>query len=406
MKIALVTDHLGPLSAAEADAYPVDPAFRVLRLARALAGQGQQVTVYSRRDSAARADTVAPCFDALCPGVSIEQVPAGPQERLPAEMLLPHIAVFAGELADRWRHEAPDVIHAHFWTSGLAALAGARDLDIPVVQTFHSLGVGVPPGRVLAAASAAARVRLEAAIGRSARAVVASTSEERAALGRLGVPQASVRIVPSGVDVTRFRPSGPAAQRGRRPRLLMVSPPGDLPGRATALHALADVPGAELVIADGLARAQRARDPGHQALTRLARELGVHDRLTCLGQLSEADMPPLMRSADALVHLTPSQRFAVVPVEAMACGTPVVASEDAALGDAIIHANTGFLVPPAEPAELARRIRQLLASPMLLEGFGIAAASRVRSRYSWERVGEETLAVYEALLAPRMEAAA
>jgi glycosyltransferase involved in cell wall biosynthesis len=233
-----------------------------------------------------------------------------------------------------------------------------------------------------------------------------STSDERAALGRLGIPQASVRIVPSGVDITRFRPSGPAAGRGKRPRLLMVSPPGDRQGRATALHALAGVPGAELVIADGLARAQRASDPGHQALTRLARKLGVHDRLTCFGQVSEADTPPLMRSADALVHLTPSQRYVMVPAEAMACGTPVVASKDAALGDAIIHANTGFLVPSAEPAALARRISQLLASPMLLEGYGIAAANRVRSRYSWERVGEETLAVYEALLTPPVEAAA
>jgi glycosyltransferase involved in cell wall biosynthesis len=390
MKIALVTDHLGALPAAEADAYPADPALRVLPLASALAEQGQQVTVYARQDGAARAP-------AAPPGVIIEQVPAGPQERLRDGMLLPHIAALAGQLADRWRTEAPDVIHAHFWTSGLAALAGARDLDIPVVQTFLSLGAGVPPGRVLTPA----RVRLEAAIGRSARAVMADTCDERAALARLGVPQASVRIVPGGVDTTRFRPSGPTAERGRRPRLLMVSPPGDRQGPATALRALADVPGAELVITGGL-----AREPGEQFLTRLAGQLGVQDRVTCLGKASESDLPPLMRSAEALVHLAPSQRFAMVPVEAMACGAPVVAAQDAAPGGAIIHGNTGFLVPPADPAELARRIRQLLASPMLREGYGIAAVSRVRSRYSWERIGQETLAVYEALLAPRMEAAA
>jgi glycosyltransferase involved in cell wall biosynthesis len=315
-------------------------------------------------------------------------------------MLLPHIAALAGRLADRWSCDPPDVIHAHFWTSGLAALAGARDLGIPVVQTFHSLGADVRPVRVLGGASAA-RVRLEAAIGRSARAVMASTPGERAALGRLGVPNASVRLVPSGVDVTRFGPSGPVAGRTRRPLLLMVSPPGDRQGPTMAVHALADVPAAELLIAGEL-----ASDPEHLALTRLARKLGVLDRLTCLGKVSEADMPALMRSADALVHLTPSQRFDMVPVEAMACGTPVVASEDAALGDAIIHGNTGFLVPPAQPAALARRIRQLLASPMLLEGYGIAAATRVRSRYSWERIGQETLAVYEALAVPPMEAAA
>ncbi len=406
MKIALVTDHVGPLSAADADAYPADPAVRVLPLAKALAGQGPQVTVYARQDSSARADTAAPWIDApwldtLCPGVTVSRVPAGPQERLPAEMLLPHTAALAGQLADRWRREAPDVIHAQSWTSGLAALAGARGLDIPVVQTFQSLGAGVRPGRVLAAAGVAARARLEAAIGRSARAVLASTADERADLGRLGVPQASVRIVPTGVDITRFQPSGPTAERGRRPRLLMVSPPGDRQGPAAALQALADVPGTELVIAGLL-----ARDPGYRALTRLARQLGVQDRLTCLGRVSESGMPPLMRSADVLVHLTPSLRFAMVPVEAMACGTPVVASEDAAPGDAIIHGNTGFLVPTAEPADLARRIRQLLVSPMLLDGYGIAAASRVRSRYSWERIAQETLAVYEDLPAPRMEAAA
>jgi glycosyltransferase involved in cell wall biosynthesis len=393
MKIALVTDHLSAHSTAAADAYPGEEAFRVLPLAKALADQGQQVTVYSRQESAARAGT-----SVLCPGVTISRVPAGPPERLPAQMLLPHIAALAGQLSDRWSGEAaPDVIHAHFWTSGLAALAGARDLGIPVVQTFQSLGDSVPPGRVLAAPRAAARVRLEAAIGRSARVVLASSTDERAALRRLGVPPASVAVVPPGVDITRFRPSGPAAARSRRARLLMVSPPGDRRGAATALRALADIPGAELVIAG---------EPGPQALTALARRLGVHDRLTCLGSVSESDMPPLMRSADVLVHLTPGPRFATVPAEAMACGIPVVASEDAAPGDAVIHANTGFLVPAAGPATLARRLRQLLASPMLLEGYGIAAANRARSRYSWERIGEETLAVYEALLTPRMEAAA
>ena len=219
MKIALVTGHLGGMSAAEADTYPVGPAdpagpaLHVLPLARALAGLGQQVTVYSRRDPAEGADAPAPG-----PGVAIELLPAGPagpRERIPPDMPLGHIAALAGQLADRWRREAPDVIHAHFWTSGLAALAAVRDLDIPVVQTFGSLGGGVRPGRpgrpgrrALAAAGAAARVRLEAAIGRSARVVLAGTADERADLGRRGVPRAAVTIVPSGVDITRFRPSG------------------------------------------------------------------------------------------------------------------------------------------------------------------------------------------------------
>src|SRR5262249_29679771 len=313
MKIALVTDQLGAPDGA--DDYPVDPARRVLALARALAGQGQQVTVYSSQD--------------------------------------PHIAAMASRLADRWSCDPPGVIPAHFWPGGLAAVAGARDPATPVAQPFPSLGpgAGARPGRLLAGASDAARTRLEAAIGRGAAAVIAGTPDERAALARLGIPRASVTIVPPGVDITRFRPPGPAAERGRRPRLLMVSPPDDREGPAAALRALADVPGAELVIAG-----EPGSDPGDVALTRLARTLGVRDRLTCLARVSEAEMPPLMRSADVLVHLTPSPRFAMVPVEAMACGTPVIADEDAAPADAVIHGNTGFLVPSAEPAELARRI--------------------------------------------------
>src|SRR5260370_138687 len=102
-------------------------------------------------------------------------------------------------MAARCGREAPDVIRAESWTGGLAALAGARGLDSPVVQTFQSLGAGGRPGRVLAAAGVAARARLEAAIGRSARAVLASTADEHADLRRLGVPQASVRILPTGV---------------------------------------------------------------------------------------------------------------------------------------------------------------------------------------------------------------
>jgi D-inositol-3-phosphate glycosyltransferase len=359
MKIALVTDQPAESLTAGVRAYPADPG--VLPLARELRGLGQQVTVHAPQDS------------------------AGPREKP-----LSHVAAFSGELADRWSADPPDVIHAHFWTSGLAALAGARGLGIPVVQTFSTLGADARPDRVRDGASATARVRLERAIGRCAGAVIARTPHERAALARLGVPQQSVRVVPSGVDTTRFSPPEPAGERGERPRLLLVSPPDDPDGPDTALRALAEVPGADLVIVG---------DPGARAFTRLARRLGVHDRVSWPGPVTEADMPSLMRSADMLIHLTPSPRFAIVPLEAMACGLPVVASENAAPGDAIIDGNTGFLVPPAQPAHLARRVRQLLASRMLLDGYGIAAASRARSRYSWERVGQETLAVYEGLVA-------
>jgi len=255
------------------------------------------------------------------------------------------------------------------------------------------------------------RARLEAAVARTARAVLVGTSDERTGLARLGVPHASVRVVPPGVDVATFRPTGPAAARSGRPRLLMVAPltlapRGGQPELAVAARALADVPGAELLLVGGPPRGQLGNDPGYRAVAKLARQLGVHDRFICTGKMSQADMPALMRSADVLVSLTTSEPFTMVPLEAMACGLPVIASDAGTSRDTVIDGVTGYLVRPAGPAQLAARIRQLLASPLLGEGLGIAAASRAQARYSWERVSQETLAVYEALPRPPLQAAA
>jgi len=408
MKIALVADHLCLPS--RADAYPGDPARRVLSLAQALAGRDHAVTIYSRQESPGAAEDAGGGGrgrgSARGARLTIEHIQAGPQQPLSGEDLLPHVAAFAGRLADRWRPSPPDVVHAYCWASGLAALAGTRGLGIPVVQTFHSLGSGT--GRNdQRDDQAGPRARLEASIGRSVQAVLAGTSEEREDLGRLGVASSSVRVVPVGVDTKLFQPSGPAAERGRKPRILVVSPPGDHPELVTVLRALKDLPHAELVVAGGPPRSKLAGDPGCRALAALACRLGLAGRLTCTGKVREADMPALMRSADVLVHLTTAWPFAVVPVEAMACGLPVIASE--AHADAVIHGNTGFLVSPAasgDSALLARRIGELLANPMLRDGYGIAAASRAASRYSWERIGQETETVYEALLGPQVQAAA
>ena len=395
MKIALIADQLSVPS--PADVYPGAPERRVLPLASALAGHDHEVTVYSRRQSAARGSAVGR------PGVNVELVDAGPRRSLPGELLLPHIAVFADQLADRWRRDAPDVAHAQSWTSGVAAVAAARGLGIPLVVTLVPPGAG---GRGGQAADTGARERMEASLTRSVQAALAGSSREGARLSRLAasggaVPSASVRVVPPGVDTETFCP-GPAAARGERPRLLVVAPPGDESELATALHVLAELPNAELVVAGGPSRGRLRRDPGYRALTGLARHLGVADRLTCTGAVREADMPTLMRSADVLVHLAKEQELAMVPVEAMACGIAVITAEDSAQPDAVIHENTGFLVPPGNPAQLLRRIRELLANPMLLEGYGIAAARRACDRFSWDRIGRETLAVYDALLGPRI----
>jgi glycosyltransferase involved in cell wall biosynthesis len=405
MKIALVTLQGNPFGQTP-EAGPDRQDQRLASLVSALAEQDHDVTVYARRDSEGQPEKSEPA-----PGVTVEHVPAGPAKELSSDSLAPHAAEFGQYLARHWQDDAPDVAHAYFWTSGLAALAGARDLGVPVVQTFLSLQATDPasarpaerrpaqaqPARAKTRSGngGGARLRLEPVIARSVRAVLASSSSEMSALARLGVRRDSVRLIPRGVDTGTFSPEGPVAARGSRPRLLCVAPLAPNQGVDVAVRALADIPEAELVIAGGPEHGKLRGDKAYRALLRLASDLNVRDRVIFHGSVSDDDLPALLRSADLLVDAPTGEPFATVALEAMACGTPVVASAIGSHLDTIIDGTTGLLVPPSRPGLIAQRIRTLLASPMLLEGFGIAAVDRARARYSWDRIGQETLAIYE-----------
>src|SRR5215470_1719997 len=398
---------------------------RVTSLAEALGRLGHQVTLYAPNGSPA-----LPAKATLAPGVTVEHLPAGPgrqngSRRPSSDEAELDIPAFSDHLARRWQQDPPDVAHAHFWTSGLAALAGARGLNLPVVQTFHSLGVlhaddlhrpaktsrpGGGPSAVRPLASSArtsrragspqghghqlARIRLEVCLGRNANAVLATSSEQMTKLAGLGIPRASIRVVPWGVDTGRFAPEGPVAKRNGRPRLIAVRQSADEPGLDTLIRALAEIPEAELLIAGG----PSGSGPANQDLAGLARDLGVADRVTFTGDVSRTHLPALLRSADLLLSGEWEDPSGTVALQAMACGTPVAASTAGAVGDAVIDGTTGFLVPPGQPSALAHRIRRLFASPMQLEAFSVAAVDRVRSRYSWDRIGRETIQAYERCL--------
>jgi D-inositol-3-phosphate glycosyltransferase len=410
MRIALVA----PQSSSPRSRDAAGPGQRVSSLAEALAGLGHQVTVYAPKDSPA-----LPGKATLASGATVEHLPAGPGSRASSNAAGLDIPAFSDHLARRWRKDPPDIAHAHFWTSGLAALAGARGLNLPVVQTFHSLGP-LPPrlGQARGARPARARgrqpdtrhylarVRLEVCLARNASAVLATSSEQMTKLATLGVPRASIRVVPCGVDTGKFVPEGPVAKRNGQSRLLAVrQSAADDDELDIVIRALAEVPGAELVIAGGPSGSGPDADPANQDLARLARDLGVLDRITFTGDVSRTHLPALLRSADLLVSGAWEDPFGTVALQAMACGTPVAASAEGMVGDAVIDGTTGILVPPGQPSVLARRIRHLLTSPLQMDAFSIAAVDRARSRYSWDRIGRETVRAYERCLPHQFPAA-
>jgi D-inositol-3-phosphate glycosyltransferase len=399
MKIALVAQNATPLHP-RAGSGPDRDDIGLSELTRKLAGRGHQVTVYTQKNAADLPDQAE-----LHAGVRVEHIDSGQVAETGTEPgdadLLEQVPAFSGPLRSLWQSDRPDVVHALAWTSGLAALAAARDLGIPVVQEFSSLSVAErraaadQPGAVKADGASAARIRLEPAIGRSATAVVATNSAEVSDLASLGVHRSSIRVVPWGVDTDLFTPEGPVAKRNGRPRLLTVADLTQRKPLETLFRALTKVPGAELLVVGGPAEAKLAEDDNYVKLAKFAATLGITDRVIFTGEVEYAAMPPLLRSADLVISTCQYAPSGTTSLQAMACGTPVIAPPVGGHMDAVVDGTTGIIMPPDRPALLAQRIRQLLAHPMLIEAYGVAAVDRVRSRYSWDRIAGETIAVYD-----------
>ena len=399
MKIALVAQRSTPLDP-RAGAGPESDDIGLSELSRKLADHGHKVTIYAQKQQ-----PDAPEQAELSAGVKVRNIDAGPVAEPAADgtqndaSLLERVPAFSGPLRSSFEADRPDIVHALRWTSGLAALAAARDIHIPVVQEFSSLGVTEPRGLVRANAAASARMRLEPAIGRSAAAVVATHSAEVPDLANLGVHRSSIRVVPWGVDTGLFTPEGPVAKRNHRPRLLTAADLTQRQPLETLLRALTRVPEAELLVVGGPDEADLGSDDGYVKLAKFAATLGITDRVIFTGKVEHGAMPALLRSADLVVSTCQYEPSGITSLRAMACGTPVLAPPVGGHVDAVLDGTTGIIVPPDRPALLAQRIRQLLSHPMLIEAYGVAAADRVRSRYSWDRIAGETIAVYDRVMA-------
>jgi D-inositol-3-phosphate glycosyltransferase len=361
--------------------------------------------VYTRRDAAD-----APATVPMGEGVLVEHVPAGPAKPIAKDGLLPFMGKFGRWLATRWQtgEFTPDVVHAHFWMSGLAALTATAERRVPVVVTYHALGSVKRRFQGEKDTSPDSRIGMERTLGQLADRVVAQCADEVAELSQLGVPRARITVIPSGVDIDRFTPTGVAAPRttGLR-RILTVGRLVERNGYEDLIRAVRRVPGAELSIVGGGQSAGSGgldTDPLAQRMRALATQLKVAERVHVVGPVSRADMPRWYRSAEVLACAAWYEPFGLTPLEAMACGVPVVAYAVGGLAESVIDGVTGTLVQPRDVRGMASALRALLADNVRRMSYASAAVDRVRSRYTWQRTAAEMERLYLALARPTVVA--
>jgi glycosyltransferase involved in cell wall biosynthesis len=395
MRIDLVSEHASPLAAiggVDAGGQNV----HVAALAAGLAQRGHEVTVHTRRDDESLPERVT-----TTDGYDVAHVAAGPARELPKDDLLPHMREFARVLREQWSAEPPDVVHAHFWMSGLAAVEAVAELPTPVLQTFHALGSVKRRHQGAADTSPADRIELERGLCRDVDHVVATCSDEVFELRRLGLRSERVSIVPCGVDTSVFTPRGPVAPRTERARLLVLGRLVERKGQDDAVRALRAVPDAELVVVGGPPADAIDADPEVRRLRAIAEAEGVADRLVFAGSVPRVDVPAWVRSADVVLAVPWYEPFGITPLEAMACGRPVVATAVGGLQDSVVDGVTGDLVPPRDPDALGQALAALLDDDERRAAYGAAGVRRARDRYRWSRVVADTEAVYRHVLAHR-----
>lgn len=411
LRIALISEHASPLATIGG----VDSGGQniyVANVARALARAGHQVDVFTRRDSPA----LAPVVD-VRPGVRVIHIDAGPASFVPKEQLLSHMADFTRACEHLMNNSVPyDVVHANFFMSGLVAMQLKESFGLPFVMTFHALGAVRREHQAEADGFPASRIGIERAIVRYADTIVAECPQDEDDLIRLyDADPDKIAMVPCGFDPLEFSPADRQQARARlglHPHEFIVLQLGRLVPRKgidnviRAVGRLDSAIPARLLVVGGDERAPNEdRTPEIARLRRVAAEARVASKVQFVGHRDRAELGAYYAAADVFVTTPWYEPFGITPLEAMACGTPVVGSDVGGIKYSVEEGVTGFLVPPRDPQALAERLAQLHANPAMARAFGRAGIRRTRSMFTWERVADELAKVYDGVLMAPVAAA-
>jgi glycosyltransferase involved in cell wall biosynthesis len=406
-RIALISEHASPaatLGSVDAGGQNV----YVGALSRHLAERGFEVDVFTRRDS-----PDLPVVSIWAPGVRIVNLPAGPNSWLPKDDLWPLMPEFLREMLAFVGGGSYSLLHGNFWMSGWVAARAGRRLHIPVVQIFHATGITKRRHQNGDDTSPQCRINVERRIVREVDRLVAQCPEERRELiEEYGARPEKIRVIPAGVDTDVFRPVDRRLARSvlglpaEAPIVVYVGrllPRKDVRNvvRALALLKRTVVAPVMLLIVGGeTAEPNGAATPEIGAIRHLAAELDVADRIILTGKRPQADLATYYSAGDVAVTTPWYEPFGLTPLEAMACGIPVIGSAVGGIQYTVEDGITGLLVPPRDPHALAVRLRQLLTRRAVRLRMGEAGLQRVREGFTWSVTATRVASLYQELLAP------
>lgn len=371
----------------------------VREMTRELAERGHQVDIFTRR--AGDVPELEPPVVDGHPHARLVHIPAGPPEYVEKSELPRYLDEFEQGVVSFAEREgiSYDVVHSHYWLSGVV---GARLKDrwgIPHVTMFHTLGEVKSRSRI-SEWEPDERIDAEMRIVEQADCVIAAGPDERELLIRLyDAPPERIAVVPCGVNLDLFQPVAQDAARAQLgipqdERILLfvgrVEPLKGIDILLGAAQQLEQDSDARVLVVGG----DGSSEEGEIAhLRRLARRLGIDERVTFLGAVEHERLPYYYSAADVCVVPSFYESFGLVALEAMACGTPVVASRVGGLAGTVRDGETGYLIPWRCPEPFAERIELLLGNEELRSAFGSAARESVE-RYRWSNVAEAVLDIY------------
>jgi D-inositol-3-phosphate glycosyltransferase len=378
-------------------------------LTRQLGTQGVKVDVFTRSQD----EHVPHVLHHLGYGNRVVHVPAGPEVPLPKSELSVHLPEFVEGIKEfsRTKGTRYDVIHTHYWLSGLAGLELSESWNLPVITMFHTLGmmknrVAQPHEELEGDYRIKGELKVMAAVDR----IIAATPAELAQLQWLyKIDTKKVTVIPPGVDASRFYPI-PADEA----KAFMGIPPDDrlvlYVGRIEALkgldvlleamgrycqHSQTDQSHLHLIVIGGDPDASSEKMSTEMTrLKELREKYGLEDMVTFRGKQDQDTLPYYYSAAEVVVVPSHYESFGMVALEAMACGTPVVASQVGGLAYLVKDGVTGYTVPVGDPHELCEHLRDLIEDRTLRKQMGEQAA-RFALQYAWEEIAGKIVELYK-----------